>query len=535
VIVTCAKCATQFQLDEARVPEVGIRVRCSICKHSFFVEHPEHPGRPPEDAIERAVQEALAADAAGPPEITYDLGRPDAVAAAEDREGGAPEPWEEGCPEPWEEGRRPEPGEEARPEPWQESWEFSDGGRLSEATARGARDRFAESFHAARQAVDDLLGSSWPGREEAPSRGREEAPVGAGAEAQAGDPEAALDADRPRSVPGADRSEAVRNADPAESVLDDGPEDRVPLASDPWATPGSVEGARAEPPRGEETEGRGDPLRAGGAESPALDLDTAFASGLVDALESGGGDLEEDLEGLDQDLAGPQGEELETPEDWALPGEGSGLELVAPQAGRGTHGLAAESPPIGLGLPLELAPPGHRATAWLERVGHALGWAVVAVLAGVAFGAGLLPRSTPRAAPGSQALAGLEATGVAGRWVENAVLGPLYVVSGELHNPGPEAKAPGARLVVRLLDGRGAPVREAAATLAPPVGTLRLREAHPRELRAGREEGALRLARTPIAPGARVPFEAIVVEMPDAARRFELAAIPLGAPEPAGS
>ena len=37
VIVTCERCTTQFQLDDSRVPEGGVRVRCSRCKHAFKV------------------------------------------------------------------------------------------------------------------------------------------------------------------------------------------------------------------------------------------------------------------------------------------------------------------------------------------------------------------------------------------------------------------------------------------------------------------------------------------------------------------
>jgi predicted Zn finger-like uncharacterized protein len=37
VIVTCERCSTQFQLDDSRVPQRGVRVRCSRCKHAFRV------------------------------------------------------------------------------------------------------------------------------------------------------------------------------------------------------------------------------------------------------------------------------------------------------------------------------------------------------------------------------------------------------------------------------------------------------------------------------------------------------------------
>ena len=41
MIVTCQQCATQFYLEDAKVPEAGIRVRCSRCKFAFMVESPQ--------------------------------------------------------------------------------------------------------------------------------------------------------------------------------------------------------------------------------------------------------------------------------------------------------------------------------------------------------------------------------------------------------------------------------------------------------------------------------------------------------------
>jgi predicted Zn finger-like uncharacterized protein len=37
VIVTCERCTTQFQLDDAKIPENGIQVQCSRCEHVFAV------------------------------------------------------------------------------------------------------------------------------------------------------------------------------------------------------------------------------------------------------------------------------------------------------------------------------------------------------------------------------------------------------------------------------------------------------------------------------------------------------------------
>ncbi|MBM4306504.1 MAG: DUF3426 domain-containing protein [Deltaproteobacteria bacterium] len=40
MIVTCASCLTKYQLDDARISEKGAKVRCSRCKHVFYVVPP---------------------------------------------------------------------------------------------------------------------------------------------------------------------------------------------------------------------------------------------------------------------------------------------------------------------------------------------------------------------------------------------------------------------------------------------------------------------------------------------------------------
>lgn len=70
MVVVCEKCETRFHLDDTRVPAKGARVRCSRCKHAFFVR--------PEVRDKAALVEELAADAvqAGGvplPEATQDL------------------------------------------------------------------------------------------------------------------------------------------------------------------------------------------------------------------------------------------------------------------------------------------------------------------------------------------------------------------------------------------------------------------------------------------------------------------------------
>jgi predicted Zn finger-like uncharacterized protein len=43
MIVTCASCLTKFNLDESKISARGAKVRCSRCKHIFFVPPPDAP------------------------------------------------------------------------------------------------------------------------------------------------------------------------------------------------------------------------------------------------------------------------------------------------------------------------------------------------------------------------------------------------------------------------------------------------------------------------------------------------------------
>lgn len=68
MVIACEHCNTRFQLDDARIPDIGVRVRCSRCKTAFFVAPP---------GGEEAGLHAAAADAAV-------AGSPAVPAAAED-------------------------------------------------------------------------------------------------------------------------------------------------------------------------------------------------------------------------------------------------------------------------------------------------------------------------------------------------------------------------------------------------------------------------------------------------------------------
>ena len=52
MVVVCEKCDTRFHLDDTRVPAKGARVRCSRCKHAFFVQP---AGREQADVVDELV------------------------------------------------------------------------------------------------------------------------------------------------------------------------------------------------------------------------------------------------------------------------------------------------------------------------------------------------------------------------------------------------------------------------------------------------------------------------------------------------
>jgi len=90
VIIVCEQCQTRFQLDAARIPARGAKVRCSRCKHAFHVAHP--------DAQPHAVVAEAIAAASQPsaPEPSVDLGVTSSpeVAAPLEKEENEEQDWE---------------------------------------------------------------------------------------------------------------------------------------------------------------------------------------------------------------------------------------------------------------------------------------------------------------------------------------------------------------------------------------------------------------------------------------------------------
>jgi predicted Zn finger-like uncharacterized protein len=217
VVVVCQKCRARFQLDGARIPAKGVRVRCSKCKHAFFVAPPATE----DQAIHRLAEEAARTGRPGKvkPEPELDLPGPghtddelsSALSAAGAGSGEHEDDWEFNTP-PREGGDFGGPSD-ATPPPA----EITD----SEPTESDAVDSFFE--------LDGL-------RDPGPERGTAE-PVAAKAKAGA----------RPAPAPPSPPAKATpRKAAPPNAPIE--PEQEVSFEDlgDPDSWDFGSEGARAE-------------------------------------------------------------------------------------------------------------------------------------------------------------------------------------------------------------------------------------------------------------------------------------------------
>jgi len=467
VIITCEECRTQFQLDDSRIPERGVRVRCSRCKNAFFVKPATEAG----DLVENAVEQALSEDEEQRAGSTQELG----------------------------------PAAALRGEAEEESdWQFNDDSPDPEP-----------ELAAAREVVDDLLG-----------------PVGEASSEEGDDGLLSTDLDVEDDIDSlldsSDYDAGLEALEPAEPVVEEPAEEELAAAE-----PAEEYLAAAEP--AEEYLAAAEPAEEYLAAAEPAEEELAVAS-----AES---ELAAPL--AVEELAAPPPartearaaeNELGSPENWDFfSDEQEGLlseEADFEQTSMGQTPLASqptlERPPIDVDA--EPSKKGHR----LRQAAYAAGWLTVALLVlGGLHGGIVAQRAGSLAMPTAQAAAGFEATAVEGRWLDNAAAGPIYVISGEVLRAGSRPAVPGAWLAVRLFDENGVLLAEEAAAVGPALSEARLREEDPRELRAAQTQEALAMAAAPLVPGDAWAFQAILTQVPEAASRFDLAAVPVEAPPPA--
>lgn len=79
---TCTQCQTVFRVDPAKVPEAGVRARCSVCAGIFWVRREAEPAAPPSASAPAA--------AVAPPPAARSWTAPPAVAPAAPPPAGLP-------------------------------------------------------------------------------------------------------------------------------------------------------------------------------------------------------------------------------------------------------------------------------------------------------------------------------------------------------------------------------------------------------------------------------------------------------------
>lgn len=582
MIVVCEGCQKRFQLDDARIPKQGARVRCKHCKHRFRVP-------PPGDAPTEATPPSAEASGKYGDSI---FGQPvDASTTAPAAATAAPDPNEDSIfgssfdggatatPDPATTPDAAKPGSDSDQElrfvtdPLGDDADADAGAdtpaaAVTEAEAEGAAagetTLAPEPAHGPDLAAAAAAVAEAPAEAEAESASEPEsepepevaAPEGNGeAVPESGtwefaDTDLSLDAEEavppdaaarapvpPAEPPAEEPAEAAASAEPAEPSV----------ASLPGFEPDRPEVAEGEPTVDETPS-----LRAVG---PGAGGDSAF-------FEAAAGEAGAPLELEDESVAAPPetgeppGESAEAaaslgsapPADPAPAGappeigSAADWDVLAGDAAPETPAFPSEAVPDEVAsfddleeedpdwpvetddLPVVPVPPpaASRTRVWLEHAGWTLSLLLFVLVTTDAVRIRPLPVEVP---PGRVEVAGLSAENVRGRFVDNARSGTLFVVSGELRNRGGAPRQPSALRVV-LLDEHGAALEGNAAPIGAELSEAMVRETPVGALAQQQELLAAVLAQRSLAPGEGVPFHAILSEMPERAVRFRIEPAP---------
>ena len=465
MIITCKQCQTRFRLDDDRLPVRGARVRCSKCKHAFFVPH---PSAPPEDALEDAALSTAAGAAAQAdldPEPAGRTGQdPEEKAACSGPAAGNGE-------------AGPARGDD------EGSWEFDDatGVRPSGSALPPGRDPLDEFLErrdplgGSSTGLDDLgPPESWDFVEDDSDTGPIRDPV----------------TDTASGVFGP-AGELLRGDETGGGTGGTGPapldEDTAPL---PILAVAEDTGGFVDPePSGVEL---AEPAVAAST-PPAADEQTPVAPD-----------------------AGP------TPAGPAPPAEAPTRARTVAPSRAGSRPRPAEQetastpagPESGLAEALESfarSRPSARSVA---------GWAATAGLL-LATVVGAL-RPPPAVAPEVDLVGGLRAEEIRVRRVPHLSGADLLVVSGRVVNRGSGPRALGIPLEVRLLDSAGVPLEVEGAPAGIAVGEEVLREGALSGLIGAGEARARELGRQRLAPGEGARFDAVFAGVDERAARYEL-------------
>ncbi len=582
MFVTCGKCDAEYELDDAKIPAGGARLRCTNCNSSFVVTPPEASDiRSADDLAHDALTAERRPESESAPVESFDFygeaeADPEFEAALEAASEKGFEPNGEAEPDPafeaaMDEGFNIDTEATAEVEvPYEEGLDLdaeADSDPEVEAAPEQGLDleAGADPDPEVEVAYEDELDLDCEVDPDSDFEAASEEGFDLNAEA---DPDSELEA---ASEEGFDLNGEVAPDSELQAGADadldsDGEADFDPDGEADWEFNEEVESARSEA-RGRAPE---PPLET--AESPFDEgddwSDLSTAEDVVDDLLGAGGPIEADAAAAVDDLLGEvdgveslAGEsdadltaESELPsaaldlgDAPAIDGTGAGLAADASDAfedlsdwemfdqpaesdgsaGRRSRSASAAREGVRaepkVGIAVEMAGDSRTARRWTDRVVAVVGWGAVSLMMIVALVGGLTSHSSDAEATlGRWSGAGFEADQIVGRWVDNATAGSIYVVSGRVRRASGADRAARKILGIRLIDTKGRAIDRDAIPLAPTVPERILRESSPGEIETFQARRAGRIA----AVGERwISFEAVLTDLPRFAGRFELQAI----------
>ncbi len=448
MIVTCEECSTSFQLDEARIPMSGARVRCSRCKHAFFLAHPDAS---PEQAADAIAEDAVTDPMAGVPSSSSD------PAAA---------------------GQTNPPAGSSEAEPEEEDWQFSEEIRIegddesAPGEDFGPPADFGDGLDAdGMMHGDPGVGSDLHGTESQFSGQDVENPSGL-----------ELDGVEPSNSLGEfDRDESnFGSVDDFSSLMED---DEV------------------------------------GSPDPGLETDAELA----DARETSPAAGTYAASGATDDLGDPESWDLVGSDDFSVSKPTADL-MAAPFLAGGVGGAAGVAEELEESVYEEEVESTSRVAHMAGTLGRGLGWTATIAAVGAVLALGFQAEwNRWLEAPQVVTAGALTVEATRARWVETSRSGVVLLVEGEIRNTGAEALRP-ASIQLALLDEHGEQIASSPVEVGARLEERILREAPPAELLARSASAAHALRASPLSPGERRAFEAVLLgsEIPEQARRFLL-------------
>jgi predicted Zn finger-like uncharacterized protein len=494
VFVSCDHCFAEYELDDAKIPAGGARLRCTGCDHYFVITPPEASDlQSADDLAHDALAPEVPNEADPEPERESEPGENFDLEEDSERDLALEEDLDvEGESEP----------ESALAEDFELEGESEEESALGEGfdldgESDGESD-LGDSFD-----LDGEIGGESAPEEDVDPDGESDWEFND--EVAISEPEVREEAAEPEF----DRDGEWGDLSTAEEVVDDLLEPAGAVDTDASSAVDDLLG-EIDTADSQRSEPSGD-LTAG----PELPSEGVGLGG-ADAVNAAAGDPAADL-----------GDTFDDPSTWDIFDQPAETEVSAASAGptsgpaSAARGGARGAPRVEIAVAMVDDEP--TSARWTERISEIAGWGAVCLMMIVALAGGLASNSSDARAPaGSWAGAGFEADQIAGRWVDNAVAGSIYVVSGRIRGAPGSDRASQKSLGIRLFDTAGREIDRAPIPLAPAVPERILREASPAELDAFQTRRAGRIA----AVGTSwVSFEAVLTDLPRIAGRFELQAL----------